>query len=206
MNNKGFTLLETVISISIIGVLGLIFANTLTQSLRSQNKATLIAQAKQNGNLILNALEKDIHAADRIVCVGNNSNLVGCTNNATQSCGDTIVIKKGPLYSRYRFVALAGGVGSISLEDSLAIDTAIADQLYLCTDTTPSTGISYLTNINQLNGISVANGVFTRQVSPGFNDLVSISFVVNSVVGAGQTVENSLIPGGVPFSTTVGVR
>lgn len=203
---RGFTILETVISISIIGILGVIFANTLTQGLRSQNKATLIAQAKQNGSLILSALEKDIHGAERIICVGNNSNLLGCVNNATQTCGDTLVLKKGPIYSRYRFTTLAGGAGTIGLEEDLAINTATSDMSYLCSDTTPPTRINYLTNVNQLNGVSVTGGVFTRKIQAGFNDLVTITFNINAVPTAGQTVESSLIPGGVPFTTTVGVR
>ncbi len=206
----GFTLLETIVTISIVGVLGVIFANVLSSGLRGQTKANLIAQAKQNGNLILNNIEKDIHDSDQVVCVGNNADVIGCVNNPpTQYCGDTLVLKKGAVFSRYRFKTVPSGNGSISYDYNIATDPRVFDKSYLCTDVSPvlpPAQTNYMTNIDTTNGISITTGQFSRKVSPGFEDLVTVSFLVKSALSAGGTIESNLIPEGIPFSTTVSQR
>ncbi len=208
-NSKGFTLLETVIAISIVGVISAVFVSSLTQSLRGQNKANLITQAKQNGDTVLNVMEKNIRGAESIICVGTNNDKdtsVSYLCDSSSCSGNVLVLKANGAYHRYRFIkgtSTAGG--TISLESNLPYDSSISASEW-CSPVSTSSANQYLTDNDSKTGVNIAKGIFLQTKQSGVPDLITISFVINSATSASSTVENSLVGAGIPFSTTVGLR
>jgi type II secretory pathway pseudopilin PulG len=189
MNNKGFTLIETLIMISILGLLGIIFANTLAQGLRGQNKTTTISQARQNGQLVLDQISNTLRGADNVVCIGD----YGAAINSTM-----VILTKG-VYTRYRFVPpTTGQNGSIVMDHPSTYAPGACSELIL----NPVT----LTNTDPINGVSISNGSFSKSSSAGFKDIVTITFKVFSGVANLGTSENQVAATGVPFSTSVELR
>lgn len=56
-NNRGFTLMEILVAITIFAILGAIVSNSLFSLLRGANSAESIKELKQNGDLALNVME-----------------------------------------------------------------------------------------------------------------------------------------------------
>lgn len=160
--NKGFTLVEIIVVVAITALVGvvlvMIFANTLRGSGKSQTLATL----KQNGQAVLEKMDKQIRGADKIIC----------------ATADTLVFVKNNAYVRFRFVPATGGTNGY-IEQDLPIPPAGDLSAFLnsvCTD--PVVGADILTDTNLRTGVSVENGRFTKNPSAGFKDLVGIEFIL----------------------------
>ena len=69
LKNNGFTIVELLIVTSILGVLGLIIAMTLTNVFRGQNKVNTISQIKQNGQTAMDQIERLVRFSEKVVCV-----------------------------------------------------------------------------------------------------------------------------------------
>lgn len=219
---NGFTLAEILVAMAIIAVVGtmlvVIFANTL----RGSNKSQILSNIKQNGQAVLENMDKTIRGADN-VCVSNGGS------------GSTLVVIKDGTYTRYRFVpqdnvnGAIGNCGSLTdpvngciQQDNTIQPTPPATrsdiQVFidgLCqTDTdllTPP--VITLTDTNSQSGVSVipvkdALGrdlpIFVRNILPGFKDNVTIRFALKPGVQAPSIVSSQIDP--VAFDTTVGLR
>src|SRR5438105_3723729 len=66
--SKGFTLIEALLSIAILGVVGLIMVNILGQSFQLSSKSQIISKIKQNGQNALSVIDESVRNADSIVC------------------------------------------------------------------------------------------------------------------------------------------
>lgn len=186
---KGFTLIETLVMIALLGLLGVIFANTLAQGLRGQNKTTTISQARQNGQLILDQVSNSLRSADNVVCIGD----FGAALNST------MVLETEGSYIRYRFIPPANGQNG-----SIVMDRPASYAPGACSELMPN-GVS-LTNTDPVNGVSITNGSFSKSSSAGFKDIVTITFSVFSGVATTGTSESQVGPNGVPFQTSVELR
>lgn len=83
--NNGFTLIEVLISISIIIVVGVIVGSIIISTLRGSTKATVLSDVKQNGNYAITEMSRVIRSATNI-----NNPVLPCGNPS--SAAQTITV------------------------------------------------------------------------------------------------------------------
>lgn len=204
-NLNGFTLVEIAVVMAIVAIVGLMMLVIFTNTLRGSNKAQVLAAIKQNGQAVLENMDKTIRGADDVICPGNLVN-----------SGPTLVIVKNGTYTRYRFIAPAPGNGLIQqdnpakqpvgsrVETESEFDSRVCCLAGLCGVNDPMTQIAILTDTNSQSGVSVLSGSFTRNIQPGFKDNITVSFVLGPGVEAPPIVAGKIDP--VTFQTTVQLR
>lgn len=206
---NGFTLVEMLVVISVLGIAGVLILNIFTSSLRGSNKTQIIGVIKQNGQAVLENMDKTIRGADNVVCINND--------------GNTITVVQNGGYTRFRFIApssmITGDCKSQNgciLED-FPVQPSTGDkakiQFFLenvCTDpigtdTIPSNSYQTLTDSNPQTGVSIIAGSFTKlPPQPGFKDTVSIQFTVKPGAGAPPLITGQIDD--VKFKTTIQLR
>lgn len=207
--SKGFTLIELIIVIGIMGILGTIFTDILVQSLRTQNKVRILNQVKQNGQVVLNTIVNEVQKSERVICI----------NAGNGTTASNLVLYRQGVYTRFNFLPRNvditnnpnGYVSSYTFtaeelsdhnyvpEDSCGTDI---DSLY-------NSRSVYLSDRDPLNGISVdydgTNPVF-KQVGYN-NEAVTIRFkAFEGTALKGQTYETTVSADGILFTTTVKIR
>lgn len=73
LNQKGFSLLEILVVVSVIGIIAGITSDIFIQIIKSSNKANIITEIKQNGDAVLNQLERIIRNAEEITAIGKKN-------------------------------------------------------------------------------------------------------------------------------------
>lgn len=198
-SDNGFTLVEALISISILGVVGLIAMNILTRTFQGGTKSTLIGDVKQNGEIALNIIDKTIRASDAVIC------------SSTTATDSTLALyTKANEYIRFKIAFQPGNKSSngyIQEDMPVVTNSALATQ-DLCDFTKFAENQKYyLTDVNTISGVSVTTGSFTVNKNPGFKDFVNISFDIAPPVATGLTFDQILGGGNiVQFKTTVEIR
>lgn len=194
---KGFTIVELLVVVSIMAILGVIFTNILVDTLRGRNKVKAINQVKQNGQVVLDKLSNEIRNADGIVCALNNS----------------IVITSGGTYTLFRFTPktpLEAPIinGKIQKTNFVANDFAGTPDSSLCTMVSINNGsnlVQSITDTDNKNGVSIdltpGQPIFERK-----GDNIMIRFNALAGVLAGYAYDVTVADGGIPFSTSVQVR
>lgn len=203
--NKGFTLAEILIVMAIVAIVGTILVTIFTNTLRGSNKAQALAVIKQNGQAVLENMDKTIRNSDNVVCP-----------TLTSPTGKTLVIVKNGVYTRYRFISpTSSDNGRIQQDNPVKQDVVGTSPLRketdnefidrVCDMTISMTGASTLSDTNQQSGVSVLSGaLFTRNWESGFKDSVTISFILESGIGIGAAVSSQIEP--VTFQTTIQLR
>lgn len=187
VKNAGFTLVEVLVVISIVGVIGLVLTQVFFRTIQGNNKAQISSNIKQNGQSALDIMDKTIRNSEKVVAV--------CTS-ANQN--DTLVVYDSGVYSRFRFVPpkeTATPVNGYIFEDQNGDCSA---------PTPPDSSVQLLTNRGLTNGVSVGKGGFSVSSQAGFKDVVEISFTVEASLGAPSQVANLVAP--VSFDTSVELR
>lgn len=190
--SRGFTLIETVVMIGIIGVLGVILTDTLTQIFRGQNKVITISEIKQHGQTMLDQMAKTVREAEKITCP------IAVSDIPVPS--DAIVVAKNKVYTRYKYqppTATASGY-------------IFTDNVQNCTGP-QGAGAVILSNTDPAKGVSIRQAdpskqIFTRYFSPGYKDAVTIQFRMGPGEGAAKVAESQVSSSGVLFQTTVQMR
>lgn len=220
---NGFTLAEILVVMAITAIIGTVLVTIFANTLRGSNKSQILANIKQNGQAVLDNIDKNTRGADDI-CVSNGGS------------GNTLVVVNNGSYIRYRFVppdnvnAAVGNCGNLtgSANGCIQQDNPIQPPSpapksdikvfidSLCqTDTdllTPP--VVTLTDTNTQSGVSVECiafdcvtnpvPVFKRDKLAGFKDQVIIRFNLKPAVGALSTITSQIDP--VAFQTTVQLR
>lgn len=209
-NRSGFTLVEMLVVIAILGVFGTLIVVIFTRTLRGGGKTQIIEAIKQNGQSVLEMMDKTTRSANLVVCppVSNPS-------------GKNLVVKSNEIYIRYRFVNPSPSPNPTtngliqqdnpinSAERNLSryqINREYPDNDFInkiCGANDPMDNPTSLTDTNNQTGVSIDNGVFTREISAGYKDQVTIKFDVKPAVEASQVV-GQVDP--VTFQTTVQLR
>lgn len=199
MIKKGFTLVEILVVIGVLSIAGVIILTIFSRTLRGNNKSQILTAIKENGQSVLENLDKTVRNADNIVCP-----------TATSPSGNTLVVFKDGIYTRYRFISQIGSINGSVQQDTATPSAQEADPRQfinrICnpTDPQPQLGTSALTDTNPKTGVSLTFGSFVLNKSAGFKDTVTINFVLNSGVGAPPAVSGQIDP--VTFQTTIQLR
>lgn len=189
--SKGFTLAEILVVMAVVTILGIIIVTIFSNTLRGSNKSQLLAVIKQNGQSVLEQMDKVIRNSDNVICPKdfNPSN--------------TLVVEQKGSYTRYRFTLKTGSSNGWIEQDNPAPTGDIAAFLNtVCTD--PTSSSSLLTDINAKTGVSVVSGSFVRDRQSGFKDKVTVEFSLSPGVAAPQIIAGQIDP--VKFQTTVVLR
>lgn len=214
---KGFTLVELLVVISVLGVIGslalVMFVNTLRGAIKSQ----IISSIKQNGQSILETIDKTIRSSKSVVCVSSDSK--------------TLVVEKGDIYTsyiRYRILTerksgqvrddcmVASGNSDTSKPTNGCIiqdnpereESEILDfdsfVNRVCNSADPLSSGLILSDIKPDTGVSVKSGSFTITGQLGFKDVIGVEFKLGPGVGATPIVRGQIDP--VSFQTTIELR
>lgn len=212
---KGFTLVEIIVVMAIITVVGIMLTEIFYRSLRGSDKAAIIAVIKQNGQSVLENMDKTIR---------NSGNIVAICDKDSDGYTDTIVINKDGLYTRYVFQkqiklntnADTNGLISSDILVITPVDIDTADKLNgVCmgSQTNPQTSPLILTDISKTKGVSIllskdssGNSLpfVTRNKLEGYKDTVAIQFSVGPATSVPASISNQI--DAVSFATTIGVR
>lgn len=185
---KGFTLVELLVSVAVLSILGVIFLVVFSNSLRGGNKAQIVLAIKQNGQSVLETMDKTIRGSDDVVCVDLS--------------GTTIVIGKDGVYTRYQFIdPTPTDNGKIQQDNpdpeisEISCETSLIEPIAL-TDTNTETGVSVF--------VRVRESFFTRNKSSGFKDVITIKFDIAQ--GVGVTPGTSSVIDPIHFETSIQLR
>lgn len=200
--NKGFSLVEILVVIAIVGVVGIILTSIFVSSIRGSNKAAFIETIKRNGQSALETMDKNIRNAKKIVCpfISNSGGII--TSNF-------IVIKtQQDEYFKYTLQpANSTTNGRIESTKMLPTDAELSLIDASCTIAN-SQDTSNLTDANSQTGVSAyvdgARSFITRNLKEGFNDIVVIDFSVKPGVDAPPAFAGQLDPE--VFQTTIQLR
>ena len=197
---NGFTLVEMLVVISILSLVGVLILTIFTRTLKGSNKSQIIGVIKQNGQSVLENMDKTVRSADNVVCV------------STPSSKSLVVVKSG-IYTRYRFITSSGVNGLIQQDspvkqidpDTQKEETDPQFVNRVCADSDPLLSVPViLTDTNPKSGVSLENGLFSRDKSAGFRDTVRIKFDLKPGVSAPSVVAGQIDP--VTFQTTIQLR
>lgn len=202
-NVGGLTLVELLVVISVLSLMGGLFLTIFTRTLRGNNKSQIIGVIKQNGQSVLEVIDKTIRNSENVVCV------------STPGSSSLIVVQNG-IYTRYRFIPQTTVNGLIQQDNPIKqtdqatgteeTETAFVNRV--CSDSDPMTGPVILTDTSLQNGTSVISDnnlpFFVRDKLSGFKDSVTIRFALKPGVAAPQSVAGQIDP--VAFGTTIQLR
>ena len=187
-------MVEILVVIAVVSIVGVIITTIFIRSLRGSNKAQIISQIKQNGQIVLENMDETIRNADHLVCVSNNPD-------------NTLVVEKAGLYTRFRIDPQGTTNGSIQQDNPIPTAVESDPKLFIdrvCNPQDPMPPEGSLTDTGLQSGIKVMSGSFTRNRQAGFKDAVRINFIFGPGVGAPKAVAGQINP--VTFETTVQLR
>jgi prepilin-type N-terminal cleavage/methylation domain-containing protein len=208
--NRGFTLVEMLVTIAILALMGAILTEVFVRSLRANNKARVLSVIKQNGQTAFESIDKALRNADRVICPPTHEVPSSILVFTKKSETDPPVVEA----FRFRYVAPSGSLNGYITQDtppaSLLTQTSVTqsdceanlNSPIKITDDNIKTGVSIIA-IDPANG-NPASAPFIRNLSTGFSDTVSISFEVAPGVSAPKAVTGQIDP--VEFKTTVVLR
>lgn len=204
----GFTLAEILVVLGILSILGLIVLTIFTRSLRGTNKTQIILAIKENGQSVLETIDKAIRSSDNLVCPALPAGVMKISSN-------TLVIFKEGLYTRYRIslpddsttspTCLQNGCITVDLPTKTAEETT--DQLFInrvCNSTDPLVSPTILTDTDPDKGVLLSGGIFSLDRKAGFKDSMTVEFTLKAPPGAPSAVAGQIDP--VTFETTVQLR
>lgn len=200
---RGFTIAELLVVIAITAIVGTIMVAIFTNTLRGSNKSQILANIKQNGQAVLENIDKTVREADNVVCTDRSA-----------SEDDTLVVVKNGNYTRYRIIAWGTNNGSIQQDSPLQSEESDITIFLegICADPmgryAAPNSIQNLIDNNLQTGVSVQNvpgsNFFTRNPLSGSKDSVTIKFQLGPPIGAPDVVRGQIDP--VVFQTTVQLR
>lgn len=138
MKNRGFTLVELLVSIGLVLIVGTVGTSIIASILRSYNKAHIINEVEQNGNYVLSLMESQIR----------NAKSVSPTSGTTQTL--TVTPQEGSVFDFS--IANVGGIGVVRKDSEIltnnnpvnGVEVVVADSGFTVTGISPQTVIIVL--------------------------------------------------------------
>lgn len=205
---KGFTLVEILVVIAIVAIMGIILVAIFTNTLRGSNKAQVLAVIKQNGQAVLEDMDKTIRGADNVLC----PDIIPPTTSTTSTNLVVVSVSTG-VYTRYRFINSTSNTNGLLQQDKPSKrtddstgseETDVVFKNRVCNPNDPMTQLTVLTDTNAQSGVSVTNGSFTKSEQPGSEDSVTVKFDLDHGVGVPAALAGQIDP--VTFQTTIQLR
>lgn len=198
MKKNGFTLVEIIVVMAITAMVGTILVIIFINTLRGSNKAQILSVIKQNGQIVLENMDKTIRNADDVVCRSTD--------------GNTLVVVNNGIYTRFRLVPPTLTANGSIQQDFPVQPSEKYMEVFLrdiCYGTDPLIAAQYLTHSSLQTGVSVRNvslsePLFTRNQQDGLKDSITISFLLAPAIGSPTVVVSQIDP--VSFQTTIGLR
>lgn len=193
----GFTLAEILVVMGVLSIAGVLVLAIFTNTLRGNNKSQIISQIKQNGQSVLETVDKTIRNADEVVCKAN-------------SLPDRMVVRnRSGGYIRYIFdIDSSKKTNGAIWQDnpiqnlSESLDT-FKDRV--CNDPNdPPVSRVILTDTRLQTGVSLISGLFKIDEAPNSKTTVTIQFALGPGVKAPPAVAGQV--NAVTFQTTVELR
>lgn len=205
MMKKGFTLVEMLVVFGVLSIVSVLILTIFTRTLRGGNKSQIIATIKQNGQSVLENMDKTVRKSDNVVCPV-------ITPPATSAWSRNLVVVREGIYTRYRIIPKTSASGYIQQDNptkqtdsqTSKEETESAFVNRICSPVDPMPQAQVLTDTKAQTGVSVQNGLFARDRSAGFKDQVTIRFRITPDVDAPQAVAGQIDP--VNFQTTIQLR
>lgn len=206
LSKQGFTLIEVMVAIAVIGVIGFIMADLISRTFKGGTKTVLIATLKQNGQSALNVIDQEIRNAEAVVCIGS------FTPNLQSSL---TLIRRGQYIRFTIYYNLAPAQNGYIAQETLTVlnpaldnieQQAYCDSEFVVDQFADGVDLK-LTNTNPVTGVSVTSGSFEFATPPqaGIKDAVSVQFRLGPGVQAGSGFE-SQVGSDVEFKTTIQLR
>jgi len=89
MKKTGFTLIEILVVVGILGIIAAISTNMFFSVLQASTKTRVLSEVKQNGDYALNVMERTIRNAKSVTSNGNSITIVNPDDSSTTfSCSN----------------------------------------------------------------------------------------------------------------------
>lgn len=188
MSKSGFTLAEVLVAITALTILGVVIVEVFLRSLQGGNKATVLANIKQNGQGALEIMDKTIRSANAVVCP------------ITMNSSDVVAVEKDGLFTRFRFIYPSGENGYIEQDNPSEFSASI------CSSGDLPAFPTILTDTNTKSGVNILQpgSFFKKDKKAGFKDVVTIQFRLSPGVKSAGGIISKIDP--VTFTTTVELR
>jgi prepilin-type N-terminal cleavage/methylation domain-containing protein len=207
MSNKGFSLIEVLVTVTILTIIGVAITTIVTRSFQGNSKTELIGNVKQNGQAALAIIEKDIRESDTVVCPTTGTGLVL-----------TLLTKTDGQYIRFSMVPQAGATNGVIYKEIFNFQSLPTASDNLCdlsiialnyqSPTSPAVSLLDSTSKSAISLKNISGVGFTVVKNPGFKDTVKVQFDLGGSTKSLNSFSDSI--GGstnsVKFQTTVQIR
>lgn len=134
--NRGFTLLEVIVSVSIVAIVGVVISQAFFTTTTSGTKSQALQEIKQNGDYALTIMERMIHNAVRVTNVCDASGELA-PSVTIQNLDGGLTTFGCQAFESYTRIASTSGTSVVYLTDkgiSLGAATCDTDSLeFTCT-------------------------------------------------------------------------
>lgn len=188
ISKEGFSLVEVIIAITILGVIGLVSSTILSRTYRVNIQSDTTSKLKQNAE----------QAMSMITEVLRNSEGVACYSSAAPIKSLVVRTLSGK-YVKFRFVdPVTSQNGYIIKQENLNSD----DFANFCSLVIVSPAEVAITNKDTSSGVSISDGEFTKIAGSGGKDQVTIKFKVNPSLTSGGALSSEIFS----VQTTIQIR
>lgn len=201
---NGFTLAEILVVIAIIAVIGTIMVAIFINTLRGSNKSQVLSVIKQNGQSVLENMDKVIRGADKVVCISTLDNNTLVVKNSDETGKVT--------YTRFRLIRETPTANGLIQQDnpvkqivSGVEETDLDFTNRVCFPDDPMPQANVFTDTNTRTGVSTdSDALFTIEPTTVSNNTVTVKFELAPAIGAPAAINNQIDP--VTFQTTIKLR